>query len=543
MSRFARCLLFAAAIIPAARGAAQQLPAAQFTDPDRAAKLAAAYPAIDSLFAAMAAREHIPGAAWGIVIDGKLGHIGAAGVRDIATKSPVDTNSVFRIASMTKSFTAASILLLRDEGKLSLDDPAEKWIPELKGLRATKDSPTLTIRMLLSHDTGWPEDNPWGDQQLSIADSTLSRMIAHGIPFSHAPNTAYEYSNYAFMILGRIVSRASGMPYRQFVQTRLLTPLGMKSSTLEVAMVPKDKLTLGYRWEDGTWKLEPQLPDGAGGPMGGMLVSPHDMGVWIANMLSAWPPSDAPEAGPVKRSSLREMQQMHRTRPPQVTYDTLTKHVTLFAPGYGFGLRIVANCNFSHIVAHAGGLPGFGSLMIWLPEYGVGLFAFGNRTYTDYSAASDSVFALLKRTGGLERRTPVPAPALVRAQRPGVAPRDQVERRARGFTRVDESVPRPLEVAPHCAAGFPARESRRVHGRNELVRGGECAARTVDHAVRTRSHMGEHHDGADDAAVGAVPRCGGGIDGDGECGEAPGGTELQELNCDCREPIAGNRCA
>ncbi len=87
MSRFGRCLLFAAAIIPASRGAGQQLPAAQFTDPDRAAKLAAAYPAIDSLFAAMAAREHIPGAAWGIVIDGRLAHVSAAGVRDIATKA------------------------------------------------------------------------------------------------------------------------------------------------------------------------------------------------------------------------------------------------------------------------------------------------------------------------------------------------------------------------------------------------------------------------------------------------------------------------
>jgi hypothetical protein len=123
----------------------------------------------------------------------------------------------------------------------------------------------------------------------------------------------------------------------------------------------------------------------------------------------------------VRRGSLREMQQTHRTRPPLVTYDTLTKHVTLFSAGYGFGLRIMADCRFAHIVTHSGGLPGFGSLMVWLPEYGVGLFAFGNRTYTNYSAASDSVFALLARTGGLERRLQQPAPALVKA-------RDQVTR-------------------------------------------------------------------------------------------------------------------
>jgi len=419
LNTFRRLAAIALVLTPRANG---QTSLAQFTDPDRTAKLARAFPAIDSLFAAYAAREHIPGASWGVVIDDHLAHAAPFGVRDIATHAPVDTNSVFRIASMTKSFTAVAILMLRDEGKLSLDDLAEKWIPELKSLHyPTTDSPRLTIRMLLSHDTGWPEDNPWGDQQLSISDSALGAMVARGIPFSHAPNTAYEYSNYAFMLLGRVVTRASGVPYTKFIQERILTPLGMSSSTLEPASVPRDRLAQGYRWEDQQWKLEPQLPNGAGGSMGGMLTSPRDMGVWISMMLAAWPPRDGAELGPLKRSSLREMQQMHRSRPPAVEYDTLTKRIHLSAPAYAFGLRIMADCRFDHIVAHAGGLPGFGSLMIWLPEYGVGMFAFGNRTYTDWSSTADSAFALLIATGGLEPRAPVPAPALVRA-------RDQVSR-------------------------------------------------------------------------------------------------------------------
>ena len=410
-------LTLACAALGLAPSAHAQTTLAQFADADRDAKLARAYPAIDSLFAAYAKREHIPGASWGIVIDDHLAHAAVFGERDLATHSRVDTNTVFRIASMTKSFTAASILLLRDEGKLSLDDPAEKWIPELKSLHyPTSDSPRLTIRMLLSHDTGWPEDNPWGDQQLSITDSLLSQMVAGGIPFSHAPNTAYEYSNYAFMLLGRVVTKASGVPYTKFVQDRLLTPLGMRSSTLEPAQVPRDRIAQGYRWEDAQWKLEPQLPNGAGGSMGGMLTSPRDMGVWISTMLAAWPPRDGANAGPVSRASLREMQQAHRSRPPTVTYDTLTKHLTLFAPAYGFGLRIVANCRFDHVVAHAGGLPGFGSLMIWLPEYGVGIFAFGNRTYTDWSSTADAAFSLLQATGGLHPREPVPSPALALAK-------------------------------------------------------------------------------------------------------------------------------
>ena len=152
-------------------------PHAQFSDPDRRAKLGTAFADIDRLFAEFAKTAHVPGAAWGIVIDGELAHSGAAGVRDVATKAPVDADTVFRIASMTKSFTAMAILKLRDEGKLSLDDPAERYVPELKGLRyPTTDSPRITIRHLLSHSEGFPEDNPWGDQQLSESEA---RAVAH----------------------------------------------------------------------------------------------------------------------------------------------------------------------------------------------------------------------------------------------------------------------------------------------------------------------------------------------------------------------------
>src|SRR5207247_1624563 len=81
------------------------------------------------------------GAAWGIVVDGELAHAGTMGFRDVASKSPVTADTVFRIASMTKSFTAMSILKLRDEGKLALDDPAEKYMPELRALKyPTSDS-------------------------------------------------------------------------------------------------------------------------------------------------------------------------------------------------------------------------------------------------------------------------------------------------------------------------------------------------------------------------------------------------------------------
>jgi CubicO group peptidase (beta-lactamase class C family) len=176
---------------------------------------------IDRAFRTFAEREHIPGAVWAIIIDGRVAHMGVAGYRDIATKSPVDSNSVFRIASMTKSFTAMAILKLRDDGKLSLDDPAEKWIPELARLKyPTSDAPKITVRHLMSHAEGFPEDNPWGDQQLSATDAEMTRMILSGIPFSNSPGVAFEYSNYGFAMLGRIVTRASGVPYNRYIAGR-----------------------------------------------------------------------------------------------------------------------------------------------------------------------------------------------------------------------------------------------------------------------------------------------------------------------------------
>jgi CubicO group peptidase (beta-lactamase class C family) len=391
---------------------AQAAPPAAFPDPGRVTKLTAAFADVDRAFRAYAEREHIPGAVWGIVIDGRLAHVGVTGYRDVSAKAAVDSGTVFRIASMTKSFTALAILKLRDEGKLSLDDPAEKWVPELARLEyPTTDSPKITIRHLMSHAEGFPEDNPWGDQQLAVTDEEMNRMMRAGIPFSNAPGVAYEYSNYGFAILGRIVTKASGMPYRRYISQTILRPLGMTSTTLEPRDVPAGRIAQGYRWEDEQWKLEPQLPDGAFGAMGGMLTSTRDLGVYVGMMLGAWPPRDGAETYPVKRATLREMQQIHRPRPALVTRGA-SGAVALSSGGYGYGLGISGDCNFAHIVAHSGGLPGFGSLMRWLPEYGVGIIAFGNRTYTGWGGVTNEALGILARTGGLVARVPQPSPVL-----------------------------------------------------------------------------------------------------------------------------------
>jgi CubicO group peptidase (beta-lactamase class C family) len=394
-----------------------RLPPPVFTDPQRVEKLQSAFPGVDRLFKAFAERSRVPGIAYGIVIDGRLAHAGAAGYRDIRAKAPVDADTVFRIASMTKSFTALCIMRLRDEGKLSLDDPAERYVPELAGLvYPTTDSPRITIRHLLSHAEGFPEDNPWGDRQLAATDAEMAAMMKRGIPFSTSPGTAYEYSNFGFAILGRIVANVSGMPYRRYVREHLLLPLGMTATTLEAAEVPPDRLAHGYRLEGEALVDEPALPDGAFGAMGGMLTSAKDLAAYVAFLSSAWPPRDEADAGPVRRASLREMQQVWRPSPATVTRGAADAPIRLNTGGYGFGLRVWQTCDFPHIVAHSGGLPGYGSHMRWLPEYGVAVIAMGNLTYTSWGRVTDEALDALARTGGLKPRVPQPSAALVAAR-------------------------------------------------------------------------------------------------------------------------------
>lgn len=386
------------------------------------ARLSTAFGEVDRLLTDFATRTHVPGAAWGIVVNGELAHTGATGSRNLTTKAPADADTVFRIASMTKSFTAMSILQLRDAGKLSLDDPAEKYVPELAALKyPTTDSPKITIRLLLSHSTGFPEDNPWGDRQLSRSDDDLTRMLRSGIPFSTAPGTAYEYSNYGFAILGRVVTVVSGMPYDRYVTANILRPLGMMSTTLEASSVAPERLAHGYRWEDERWKEEAQLPHGSFGSMGGMLTTIHDLSKYVAMFLSAWPPHDGPETAPLRRASLREMQQLWRSSGASVTRDgNGALHLT--AGGYAFGLRVSQSCSFRYIVSHTGGLPGFGSIMQWLPDYGVGIIAFGNLTYTGWGGVTAEAFDALARSRGpgspgeIVPRMPEPSKALVDAR-------------------------------------------------------------------------------------------------------------------------------
>ena len=374
-----------------------------FADDDRAKKVSAAAQAFDRLCRNQAAARHIPGLAYGVVVDDSLVVFGATGTIDLEKDRPASTRSAFRIASMTKSFTAMAILHLRDEGKLSLSDPVAKYIPGMAELKyLTDDAPPIDIENLLTMTAGFPEDNPWGDRQLAVPNETLTRLVEEGLSFSNVPSVQYEYSNLGYALLGRIISRVSGVSYQHYIRQHILVPLGMNDTWWEYGEIPEDQLALGYRYEDEEWKDEPMLHDGAFGAMGGLITTIEDFSKYVRFHLSAWPPRNGADEGPVKRSTLREM---HTPQFPRL-YAEATGFNGETCPamsGYGYGLSISQDCNGLRRVAHGGALPGFGSNYVFYPDYGVGVMAFGNLTYTG-PLPRTSVEALLFDTIGLQPR-------------------------------------------------------------------------------------------------------------------------------------------
>jgi len=382
--------------------AAYQAP--YFTDAERLQKIAVLFPVIDKIYKEYAEKNHFPGYAFGIMLDGKLVYSGSGGYTDIAKKIPATTQSMFRIASMSKSFTAMAILKLRDEGKLKLDEPVYKYIPEMKGQKLTSDAPEITIKNLLTHSAGFPEDNPWGDRQLADTDAEMIAMIKKGISFSNDPGIVYEYSNLGFAMLGYIIKKVSGVPYSEYIEKNIWKPLGMNQAQWEYSKVPVNELAHGYRWINDNWQEETLLHDGIYGAMGGMITSIESFSKYVAMHQSAWPVRNDTETGPVKRSSIREMHQPWRFSVLNTKYAYPSGRVCATSSAYAYGLSWTRDCEGREYIAHSGGLPGFGSNWRFLPEYGLGVILFANVTYAPTTPPNFAVLDTLIRLAQLQPR-------------------------------------------------------------------------------------------------------------------------------------------
>lgn len=374
---------------------------------DRTKNIEATFPLIDELYKNHALKNNMPGFVYGLIADGKLIHTGNLGYTNIAEKTPATIKSEFRIASMTKSFTAMAILKLRDEGKLDLDDPVYKYIPEMKSQKyLTNDAPAITIRHLLTHAAGFPEDNPWGDRQLDVSDEELLEVIRNGISFSNVPGIKFEYSNLGFAILGHIIKIVTGQSYEDYITRNILKPAGMKNTYWEYSNIPANELAHGYRWLNKQWVEQPLLHDGAYGSMGGLITSIDDFSKYVLLHLSAWPPSNDQEKGPVKRSTIREMQFPGNIPLIYSKFIYPTGRACPIIIAYAFGLDWIKDCTGRLITGHSGGLPGFGSNWMIMPDYDIGVVSFSNLTYAPTELINLQVLDTLISLAKLKPRQP-----------------------------------------------------------------------------------------------------------------------------------------
>ena len=347
---------------------------------------------VDSLAAGYHQRGGQPGLAYGIVIGGELAHAGGLGVRHVGGPPP-DAGTVFRIASMTKSFTATAILALRDEGTLRLDDLAEEYVPELADWQpVSPDSARISIRHLLTMTAGFPTDDPWGDRQQGLPLEEFSHFLAKGVSLNWAPGTQFEYSNMGYAILGRVIAAVSGQPYPDYVHRVLLSPLGMTRTGFEAEefTVPGQLATgpgglaqgLRAGAGDGSWSEVAFDVLGAFAPMGGVFglgARPGPVGGGLRGRVPArvtgrpgapagarHPARDAAPAGPQPDGSAGAPSPgtPRPRRRPTASACSCRRHLAL-----------------GRIVSHSGGYPGFGSNMRWHPATGTGVIVLGNSTY------------------------------------------------------------------------------------------------------------------------------------------------------------------
>jgi CubicO group peptidase (beta-lactamase class C family) len=366
-------------------------------------------------------RNGQPGIAYWIVAGGSLVHEGGLGQSWLGGPPP-DSGTVFRIASMTKSFTASAVLALRDEGALRLDDPVADYVPELRGMhQVTADSPVITIRHLLTMTAGFPTDDPWGDRQQGTPLAEFAEFLRCGVRQAWAPGTCFEYSNLGYALLGRVIAAAAQTGYREFVTARLLDPLGMRRTGFEAADFDLAELARGYqRRPDGWAELAPD-PYGAFAPMGGIFSCVRDLARWASGFAAAFPAGAKAAGGPhpLGRATRREMQLSQVAIPRRGPLRLPGDPASGSQASYGFGLFIEETPTWGRIVQHSGGYPGFGSHMRWHLATGLAVIVLANSTYAAaHSLGAQLMEVLLRATSASPGPANGSAPPLVRGPAP-----------------------------------------------------------------------------------------------------------------------------
>ncbi|WP_144763375.1 serine hydrolase [Curtobacterium sp. 9128] len=361
---------------------------------------------IDALFRDRVDRGVAPSSVWGVFDPDGLVASGGHGDRGDGRAPHADT--VYRIASCTKSVTAATLLTLVADGRIDLDAPITDAVPAFAAVRLpTPDSPVPTLRMLLTMSAGFPTDDPWGDRQESISDDELDAVLRDGLLFDSVPGTGFAYSNLGYALLGRAVAHAAGRPFTEVATDSVLRPLGLDETVFQ-ASDAHGHVVVGARPFAGTWEPLPLSGPGAFSPIGGLFSTVTDLSRWARHLSSAFAPirsGAAAEPGPVSAADRRTMQQAMR-QIPRTALPSAKRPI-----GYGFGLFVEHDDDHGTIVSHSGGYPGFSAHMRWSVRTGLGVVAFENATQAKVSVPTETAHDLMLAASAAADRAADPAAA------------------------------------------------------------------------------------------------------------------------------------
>ncbi len=237
---------------------------------------------VDALFQKMDTTIS-PGCALSVIRDHRIIYERGYGMADLDHDIPITPTTVFHVASMSKQFTAAAILLLAQEGKLSLDDPVRKYIPEVPDFGTP-----VTIRELLHHTSGLRDQwdllnlSGWRYSHDLITDADVLYVVSHQRDLNFPPNTKELYSNTGYTLLAQIVARVSGESFRSFTTERIFAPLGMKNSHFrdDFQEIVKN-MAYGYEPSGDTWRLSVTNFDTVGATS--LLTTVEDLALWDEN--------------------------------------------------------------------------------------------------------------------------------------------------------------------------------------------------------------------------------------------------------------------
>ncbi len=308
-------------------------------------------PAIQSLIARRLDEHGIPGAAAGVVCGRELAWSGGFGYAELATERRPDERTLFRVASITKTFTATAIVQLRDEGKLDLDDPLVRHVPELSAARNPFGPiEAVTLRRLLTHRSGLVGEPPF-DHWETLQYPSMAEILGalDRVRVAIEPDAAFKYSNLALSLLGEVVARLSGRSYAEHVRARILEPLSMTRSTFDRDEALERGLACGYGPHPFDDEVTPAPHSSLEGETAaGQLYScVADLAQWMGFQLTG-----ADNASPVlSPSSLREMHRAHYVEDG-------------WTAGQGLGWRM-ARRGEEIFLGHGGSVHGFRSEIIF----------------------------------------------------------------------------------------------------------------------------------------------------------------------------------